>query len=143
MRHGGIGHDRRGDHPLAFADTAESKLYASQQEIEAAKAPVRQQIAFYASTPAYSKVLELHGWGDVGRRLTELSKRGAWMEMGAEITDEMLDVYATTGTHDQIVDTLKRKYAGYLDRLAFYFPFHRSDEALWRSLASAFNGSEP
>ena len=52
-------------------------------EIEAAKAPVRQQISFYASTPAYVGVLEAHGWGEAGRKLTELSKKGAWGEMAA------------------------------------------------------------
>ena len=30
---------------------------------------VRQQIAFYASTPAYRRVLEVHGW-EFGPRLT-------------------------------------------------------------------------
>jgi len=109
-------------------------------EIEAAKAPVRQQIAFYASTPAYRGVLEVHGWGEVGRRLTEMSKRGDWAAMANEITDEMLDVYAVTGTYDEIAAKVKRKYDGYLDRVAFYFPFHADDRARWRALVRAFNG---
>jgi probable F420-dependent oxidoreductase len=107
-------------------------------EIEAAKGPVRQQISFYASTPAYVGVLEAHGWGEVGRRLTEKSKRGDWAGMAEEITDEMLDVYATTGTYAEIADKVQAKYAGYLDRVAFYFPM--SDEPRWRTLVQAFNG---
>jgi probable F420-dependent oxidoreductase len=112
----------------------------NRDEIEQAKAPVRQQLAFYASTPAYINVLDIHGWGETGKRLTELSKRGAWGEMANEITDEMLDVYAISGTHDEIVDKLKRKYTGYLDRLAFYFPFSRSEKGFWQELTAAFNG---
>src|SRR6476646_11561326 len=35
----------------------------TEEEIEKARQGVRQQIAFYGSTPAYRGVLELHGWG--------------------------------------------------------------------------------
>jgi probable F420-dependent oxidoreductase len=108
-------------------------------EIEAAKGPVRQQIAFYASTPAYVGVLEAHGWGETGRRLTEMSKRGDWASMGKEITDEMLEVYATTATYDEIADKVKAKYEGYLDRVAFYFSM-TGDPGRWRRLVQAFNG---
>lgn len=109
-------------------------------EIEAAKGPVRQQIAFYASTPAYAPVMELHGWGDVARRLTEMSKRGEWVEMANAITDEMLDVYAVTGHPDEIAAKVKRRYAGYLDRLGFYFPFDAANAATWRKAVQTFHG---
>jgi len=112
----------------------------TKDEIEAAKGPVRQQISFYASTPAYVGVLEAHGWGEVGRRLTDKSKKGDWGGMAAEVTDEMLDVYATTGTYDEIADKVKEKYRGYLDRVAFYFPFSSGDQARWRKIVAAFNG---
>lgn len=112
----------------------------NQKEIEAAKAPVRQQISFYASTPAYAGVLERHGWGEAGRRLTEKSKRGDWSGMAEEITDEMLDTYALTGTYDEIADKVKAKYRGYLDRVAFYFPFASGERERWRRFVAAFNG---
>ena len=109
-------------------------------EIESAKGPVRQQIAFYASTPAYLPVLDIHGWAEEGRKLTELSKKGAWAEMANLITDEMLDVYAVTGTHDEIVDMIKARYDGVLDRCAFYFPFRSAPESMWRDVIKSFNG---
>ena len=37
----------------------------TEEEIAAGIAHVKQQIAFYGSTPAYRPVLELHGWGDL------------------------------------------------------------------------------
>ena len=49
------------------------------------------QIAFYASTPAYRPVLELHGWGDLQTELHPLSKRGEWVEMAELIDDDILD----------------------------------------------------
>ena len=42
-------------------------------EMAAAAAGTRKQIAFYASTPAYRKVLELHGWGELQTELHRLS----------------------------------------------------------------------
>ena len=42
----------------------------------------KDQIAFYASTPAYRPVLDLHGWGDLQPELNALSKEGRWSEMG-------------------------------------------------------------
>jgi probable F420-dependent oxidoreductase len=125
---------------VALSSTAFVITGATAQELEAAKGPVRQQIAFYASTPAYRGVLEVHGWGETGSRLTELSKRGDWSAMANEITDEMLEVYAVTGTYEQIADKVKRKYDGYLDRIAFYFPFSSGDRQRWRAIVRAFNG---
>ena len=62
----------------AFVVTGEND-----EAIEQADAAVRQQIAFYGSTPAYRPVLDLHGWGDLQDELNVLSKQGEWVEMGA------------------------------------------------------------
>ena len=62
--------------------------------IEKLKQRVKQQVAFYASTPAYAHVLEVHGWSEVGRRLTERSKRGDWAGLADVVTDEMVDAFA-------------------------------------------------
>jgi probable F420-dependent oxidoreductase len=129
---------KRGD--IAIASTAFVIVGSNRDEIEAAKGPVRQHIAFYASTPAYIGVLEAHGWGETGRRLTAMSKRGEWTAMGDEITDEMLEVYAVTGTYDEIAEKVKKKYDGYLERVAFYFPFTAGSTERWRRFVRAFNG---
>lgn len=111
---------------------------ANSDEIEKAKAVVRQQISFYASTRTYAPVLETHGWGDVCARLNEKAAKGDWTGMANEITDEMLDAYAVTAPHDGIADRLKKKYDGLLDRLALYFPFVPGQrDAFWRELARA------
>jgi probable F420-dependent oxidoreductase len=129
---------RRAD--IAMSSTVFVITGANREEMEAAKGLARQQISFYASTPAYQGVLAAHGWGDAGRRLYEKSKRGEWAGMAAEITDEMLDVYAVAGTYDKIADKVKTKYQGYLDRVAFYFPFTTGDQGRWRKIIAAFNG---
>jgi probable F420-dependent oxidoreductase len=105
------------------------------------KQRVKQQIAFYASTPTYAPVLALHGWSEVSRRLTERSKKGDWAGMADDISDEMLDVYAVVAREDDIVDVVKRKYGGYLDRLSFYFTASFGDEERRRAIVRAFNGA--
>jgi len=111
------------------------------EAIEKTKRRVKQQIAFYASTPAYVRVLQVHGWEEIGRRLTERSKKGDWAGMADEISDEMLDVFAVVAGEDDVVDRVKRKYEGYLDRIAFYFPATLGDEARKRAIVRAFNGA--
>jgi probable F420-dependent oxidoreductase len=113
----------------------------SKDEIERAKAGVRQQIAFYASTRTYKVVLDMHGWGDVSSRLNEKAAKGDWSGMANEITDEMLDTYAVSGTYDEIADKVKERYEGLLDRVAFYIPYRAGiDDAEWRKLTRKFNG---
>jgi probable F420-dependent oxidoreductase len=125
---------------VAMSSTAFVIAGNNRDEIEAAKGPVRQQISFYASTRTYIGVLEAHGWGETCYRLNEKAAKGDWAGMAQEITDEMLEVYAVTGTYDEIAEKVKKKYAGYLDRVAFYFPFHAGDRERWRKIVAAFNG---
>lgn len=92
-----------------------------EEEVEKAKAPVRQQLSFYASTRVYHPVLEVHGWQEVGQQLFRLSMEGKWPEMAAMMTDEMLDEFAVIGTYDQLVPKLKQRYAGLVTTLDFGF----------------------
>jgi hypothetical protein len=78
---------------------------------------VRKQIAFYGSTPAYRKVLELHGWGDLHEDLNRLSKQGEWDAMGALIDDEMLAAFAVVGPGETVAAALKSRCAGVVDRV--------------------------
>jgi probable F420-dependent oxidoreductase len=86
-------------------------------ELQTAAAAVRKQIAFYGSTPAYCKVLELHGWGDLHEELNRLSKQGEWDTMGSLIDDEMLATFAVVGPVDEIGTALKSRCEGVVDRV--------------------------
>lgn len=111
------------------------------EEREAMKGLVKQQISFYASTPAYRPVLEAHGWGETQAQLNDMTRKGDWGGMAYLITDEMLDVYAVTGTWEEIAGKLKARYEGLLDRVSFYFPFRAGDRPeRWREIVAAFNG---
>jgi probable F420-dependent oxidoreductase len=97
----------------------------NEQEIQAQKAAVKQQIAFYASTRTYEPVLAAHGWQDLVPHLHRKSVEGDWKGMADLITDEMLDTYAVTGSYATIAARLKERYAGLLDRTAFYQPYRQ------------------
>ena len=91
-----------------------------EESMNAMRQATRQQIAFYGSTPAYRTVLEHHGWGDVQDELNALSKRGAWSEMAALITDEILDAFAVQAPYDGVAAALAGRYAGLADRMSFF-----------------------
>jgi len=107
-----------------------------QPTLDKAVAAVRAQIAFYASTPAYRAVMELHGWEETADQLHTLSTRGGWAEMGALITDEMVDEFAAVGTATEVGATLRERFAGLATRMSFYAPYP-VDPAAWPDVLAA------
>ncbi|MGZ4699645.1 MAG: LLM class F420-dependent oxidoreductase [Ilumatobacteraceae bacterium] len=105
----------------------------NEAEMAAAESGTRQQIAFYGSTPAYKGVLELHGWNGLHEELNALSKKGAWVEMGNLITDEILNTFAVVGEPEQIAPELLRRYGDVVQRVSFYAPY-KSDPDRWRQV---------
>ncbi|MDX1690618.1 MAG: TIGR03617 family F420-dependent LLM class oxidoreductase [Acidimicrobiia bacterium] len=89
-------------------------------ELERARAEVRRQIAFYASTPSYRGVLEHHGWGDVGPRLTAMSKRGEWAAMADVLPEDLVEAVAVVAPVDELAGRLRERYDGVLDRIGLY-----------------------
>ncbi len=92
------------------------------EERAASRAAVRQQISFYASTPSYRVVMDLHGWADAALQLGALASKARWAEMPAVITDDMLAVFAEEGAWAELPAKIARRYAGLLDRVALYVP---------------------
>jgi probable F420-dependent oxidoreductase len=76
---------------------------------------VRTRIGFYGSTPGYWPVLELHGLGDLGRKLNVLSKAGKWTEMTDSISDDLVHLFAAVGTHKEIAATIERRFGNLSD----------------------------
>jgi len=91
---------------------------------------VKQQIAFYGSTPAYRGVLELHGWGDLQTELNTLSKQGEWVKMGELIDDEILGTFAVVAEPERVPGELRARFGDILDRCSFYAPY-KTDPDSW------------
>jgi probable F420-dependent oxidoreductase len=98
------------------------------EQMATAAAGVRQQIAFYASTPAYRTVLDHHGWGDLQPELTGLSKRGEWVQMGTLISDEIVEAFAVVAPVDHVAVKLLDRFQGAADRLSLYTPYSLDPE---------------
>lgn len=101
----------------------------------------RKQIAFYASTPAYRGVLELHGWGDLQTELHRLSREGQWDAMGSLIDDTMLAEFAVVAPLDSVVRAIRGRCDGLIDRVLVGFP-PSVDEATVMDLVSELQREE-
>ena len=108
-----------------------------EQSMEAAAKGVREQIAFYGSTPAYRPVLELHGWGDLQPELNTLSKRGEWEKMGELINDDILNAFAVVAPLDQVATEVRNRFEGMVDRFSFYAPY-KVDPDMWKGVLAGF-----
>ncbi|WP_067680673.1 TIGR03617 family F420-dependent LLM class oxidoreductase [Nocardia miyunensis] len=97
-------------------------ITGAESQIAAAIPALRQRIAFYASTPAYRGIFELHGWAETRERLTALSKAGDWDEMPPLITDEMLDAFAVIAPPDELPSRIADRFGGLLTRLSLPLP---------------------
>jgi probable F420-dependent oxidoreductase len=99
----------------------------------------RAQVSFYASTPSYRPVMDLHGWAGVAEKLSAHAAKGEWMEMPMLITDEMLKEFCLVTEEDNLADELKKRYEGIADRLSIYTPFVPGEkDSRWKRLAEAF-----
>jgi probable F420-dependent oxidoreductase len=104
----------------------------------------RAQVSFYASTPSYRPVMDLHGWTSVAETLSMHAAKGEWAEMPMLITDEMLSEFCLV-TDDPssgsggLADGLKKRYEGIADRLTLYTPFVAGEkDDWWKGLVSGF-----
>ncbi len=113
-----------------------SAIFVASSDTEREEA--RKQISFYASTPTYRTVLNVHGWGDAGEKLSALAARGKWDEMPALITDEILNEIAIVAPMPEIPARIHSRYAGLLDRVTVYAPFDLSESVKWRELVKSF-----
>lgn len=114
----------------------------TQQEMDEAAAQVRQQIAFYASTPSYRVVLDYHGYGPLGEKLNRLMRQGDLSNMGNQVPEELLEQVAVVSAPGQLAAKLRQRYEGVLHGLSIYAPVPEgASEAEWREFITAFRAA--
>lgn len=105
---------------------------------------VRARVAFYLSTPTYRRVLDLHGWTELGHQASRLSKEQRWEDLAALVPDEVFSTIATVGTYDTIAQQLDQRYRGRVDRLEFSIPVASDDDAhQLTALLAQLRGADP
>ncbi|MCZ6874360.1 MAG: TIGR03617 family F420-dependent LLM class oxidoreductase [bacterium] len=111
----------------------------TQAEMDAAEQDVRQQIAFYGSTPNYRVLLEYHGYGSIGKELNDLMRKGDMAAMPKLVPDELLEQVAVVASPAQLPSKLRQRYEGVLQRVSLYFPISATEpETKWQQFAAAF-----
>jgi probable F420-dependent oxidoreductase len=98
----------------------------------------RAQVAFYASTPSYRPVMDLHGWAGIAETLSAHASKGKWAEMPMLITDEILNEFCLVTEESKLAGELRRRYAGIADRLTVYAPFVPDEKIRWGRLVQEF-----
>lgn len=113
---------------------------SDEAEMAAAAVASRKQIAFYASTPAYRKVLELHGWGDLQTELHRLSLDGQWDAMATLISDDILATFAVVAPLDGLAGALRERCDGIIDRVMVGLPSSASENTVRAFLDAVRSG---
>ncbi len=121
---------------VSVAASVFAAVGGNEKEVDNVRNAYREQIAFYASTRTYRRLMELHGWADVCDRLHEHSVKGEWDKMAGEVSEEMLDEFVVEGRWDEIGPALTKRYAGIVDRVRLYLPFDGDEN--WKGLVAGF-----
>jgi probable F420-dependent oxidoreductase len=106
----------------------------TEEEVAQRTQGVKQQIAFYGSTPAYKPVLDHHGWGDAQPELNRMSKEGKWVEMADVIDDEILSHFAIVAEPSGVAPLVKERFGDLVDRIQFSAD---GDREVWGPVAEA------
>jgi probable F420-dependent oxidoreductase len=96
---------------------------------------VRSQIAFYASTPSYRRVMAHHGWEETAEQLSKMARAGAWAEMATMVNDQMLNTFAVVAEPTKLADALLERYQGLSERLLLYLPLRPGErDNFWKTI---------
>ena len=62
--------------------------------------------------------LDAEGWGELHPTWRQMTREGRWHEMGALVTDEMLERFAVVGEPKDIAEKLVARFGDWADRLS-------------------------
>ncbi|MGE0221904.1 MAG: TIGR03617 family F420-dependent LLM class oxidoreductase [Acetobacteraceae bacterium] len=79
---------------------------------------VRGRVGFYGTTPSYWPVFEMHGLGDLGRELNQMSKQGKWSEIATRVPDDVVHLFTAVGTHKEIAQRIQERFGGLSDAIS-------------------------
>jgi alkanesulfonate monooxygenase SsuD/methylene tetrahydromethanopterin reductase-like flavin-dependent oxidoreductase (luciferase family) len=113
-------------------------------ELDRQRDAIRLQIAFYGTTPSYSRIFEVHGRDDMTARLSAALRTGDQAKLAAEIDDDLVDAFSVTASWDGLADALVRRFEGLADRIFPYAAPGLSDPEVaerWGAVAAAISAA--
>ena len=55
---------------------------------------------------------------DLGHKLNDMSKKGQWDEMTAEVSDDVVRLFAAVGRHDEICEAIEERFGDIVDAVS-------------------------
>ena len=98
--------------------------------LDRARAGVRALLGFYGSTPAYRRVLEAEGRGELQGELAQLVRQGDWAALPDHVPDDLVEAIAICGTPRECAEAIRAKVGDVADRLALFTPVQPDDHEL-------------
>jgi probable F420-dependent oxidoreductase len=92
--------------------------WTTDEQRDIALRSVKDQLAFYGSTPAYAPVLDAHGYAGLHGDLNRMSKEGRWTEMAALIPDAFVEEIAVVGARHEIAGRIAARVRGITDSVS-------------------------
>jgi probable F420-dependent oxidoreductase len=126
----------RADRPAGACPITAMALVSIGDDADEARRAARLQIAFYATTPSYKPILELHDRAALPRDLRRAFVDRDRSRMADLIDDELLDSIAIAGLPDEAPDRL-RAWEGVADRVILGVPWYGLDQARQRDAIEA------
>ena len=118
-------------------------LADDQESLRRSYEDARRRIAFYASTPAYRGVMEVHDWGGVADQLRQLSFESRWDDMPRLVSEEMMGVFCVAGSRPEIAAKLRARYADHATRITIPMPQDSGAGDTWlRGLVQELHGAD-
>ena len=112
----------------------------TQEETDAMEQTVRQQLAFYGSTPSYAAVLEYHGQGELSKKLNKLMREGDMDAMRAAVPESLIEHIAIIAKPSDVGARIRERYEGILDRVSLYMAMGGDGEFnCWNELVEAIH----
>jgi probable F420-dependent oxidoreductase len=91
----------------------------TEEELKVKVRDARARIAFYASTPAYVEAFKHHGLESLANEAKLLSKEQRWEDLPQMIDDEVLELFVTIGTYDEIGTKLMDRFGDVVTNCEF------------------------
>ncbi|HTO01470.1 MAG TPA: TIGR03617 family F420-dependent LLM class oxidoreductase [Microthrixaceae bacterium] len=91
---------------------------SNDEEMHRSREAVRNQLAFYATTPAYRPVFDLHGYDDLHAQAQQLARAGRWDDMGPLVDDELIETVAVVGQPHEIAGLIRSRLDGISDSIS-------------------------
>lgn len=112
----------------------------TQEETDTMERTVRQQLAFYGSTPSYAAVLEYHGLGELSKKLNKLMREGDTEAMSAAVPESLVEHVAIIAKPGDVGARIRERYEGILDRVSLYMAMGGDGEFnRWNELIEAIH----